>query len=46
MGRATERAAGRLVELEVGQQLTAGFEMEVVEGAQAIEKLVKQASGG
>ena len=39
MGRAAERAAGRLVELEVGQQLTAGFEMEVVEGVQAIEKL-------
>ncbi|MGD0110433.1 MAG: aldose 1-epimerase family protein [Armatimonadota bacterium] len=46
MGRAAERAAGRLVELEVGQQLTAGFEIEVVEGAQAIGKLVKEASGG
>jgi len=43
-GRAKERAAGRLVELEVGQQLTAGFEIEVVEGKEAIEKLVKEAS--
>ena len=46
MGRAAERAAGRLVELEVGRQITAGFEIEVVEGKQAIEKLAKEAAGG
>jgi hypothetical protein len=44
MGRAAERAAGRLVELEVGQQITAGFEIEVVEGREAVEKLAKEAS--
>ena len=32
MGREAKRAAGRLVELAVGQQITAGFGFEVVEG--------------
>ena len=31
MGREQERAAGRLVELAVGEQITAGFELEVIE---------------
>jgi hypothetical protein len=44
LGRAAERAAGRLIELEVGQQITAGFELEVVEGREAIEKLAQEAA--
>jgi len=46
LGRAAERAGGRLVELEAGQRITAGFEIEVVEGAATLEELMKQASGG
>jgi len=45
LGRAAERAAGRLVELEVGQQITAGFEMEVVAGSAALDALARQAGG-
>jgi hypothetical protein len=44
MGRAAERAAGRVIDLEVGQQISAGFEIEVVEGAEAVDKLAKEAS--
>jgi len=44
LGRAAERAAGRLVELEVGQEIGAGFEIEVVEGEQALDEMKKQAS--
>jgi hypothetical protein len=43
MGREVERAAGRLVELDPGQQITAGFEIEVVEGKRALERLAKEA---
>jgi len=42
-GRAAERAAGRLVELEVGQEISAGFEIEVVEGAEALAALAQEA---
>ncbi len=44
MGRAAEREAGRLVELEVGQEITTGFEIGVVEGEEAIGELRRQAS--
>jgi len=44
MGRAAERAAGRLVELEVGAQITAGFEIEIYEGAAALDTIAKEAS--
>jgi len=44
MGRAAEREAGRLVELEVGQEIAAGFEIGVVEGEEAIGELRRQAS--
>jgi len=43
LGRAAERAAGRLVELEVGQEITGGFELEVVEGSEALEGLAEEA---
>lgn len=43
LGRAAERAAGRLVELEVGQEITAGFQIEVVEGPKALDDLARQA---
>ena len=46
MGRAAERAAGRLVQLDVGQEITAGFEIEVVEGKEAAEVLVREARLG
>jgi hypothetical protein len=45
MGREVERAAGRLVELDPGQHITAGFEIEVVEGKRAVERLAKEAQG-
>jgi hypothetical protein len=45
MGRSAERAAGRVIEMEVGQQVSAGFEIEVVEGAEAVEALAKEAAG-
>lgn len=45
MGREVERAAGRLVELDPGQQITAGFEIEVVEGKKALESLAKEVQG-
>ena len=41
LGRSAEREAGRLVELEVGEQIEAGFELSVVEGADAVRFLVK-----
>ena len=44
MGRAAERAGGRLVMLEVGQEISAGFELEVVEGEAGVDALVKEAS--
>jgi hypothetical protein len=44
LGRAAERAAGRLVELEVGQEINAGFHIEAVEGPQALEDLAQHAA--
>jgi hypothetical protein len=44
MGREHERAAGRLVELAVGEQVSAGFELAVVEG-EGLEALVREAGG-
>jgi len=46
LGRSRERQAGRLVELEVGECIEAGFEIDVVEGAEGIDELVREASGG
>ncbi len=43
LGRAAERAAGRLVELEVGEEITGGFELEVVEGHEALDALAQEA---
>lgn len=43
LGRAAERAAGRLVELEVGEEINAGFQIEVVEGSEALDDLARQA---
>jgi len=45
LGREAERAAGRLVELAVGEHITAGFEVEVVEAAEAVETLAREAAG-
>ena len=45
LGRAAERAAGRLKELDVGEVYEAGFEIELVEGAEAVEALAQEAAG-
>ena len=45
MGRTAERAAGRGVELAVGDELSAGLELEVVEGEQAVDRLAREARG-
>jgi hypothetical protein len=44
MGRAVERADGRLVILDVGQEINAGFELEVVEGEDALNSLAREAA--
>ena len=44
LGRSAERAAGRLVMLEVGQEVSAGFEIEVVEGKMALDALPREAA--
>jgi len=45
VGRSAARASGRLVEVEVGQEVTAGFEIAVVEGADAVDALAEEAGG-
>lgn len=45
LGRSAEREAGRLVELEVGERIEAGFEISVIEGADALDALAEEASG-
>jgi hypothetical protein len=45
MGRAATRAAGELVELPVGGDLQAGFEIDVVEGKAALVELRREARG-
>jgi hypothetical protein len=44
MGRAAARAAGELVELAVGEEIEAGFELEVVEGEAALDRLAREAA--
>jgi hypothetical protein len=44
LGRSAERAAGRLVTLEVGEEVSAGFEIEVVEGKEALDALAREAA--
>ncbi len=46
IGRSAARAAGSLVELEVGEEVAAGFELEVVEGRDALERLAREAALG
>ncbi|UCC68727.1 MAG: aldose 1-epimerase family protein [Armatimonadota bacterium] len=46
MGRAVERADGRLVILEVEQEINAGFELEVVEGEDDLNSLAREAAVG
>jgi hypothetical protein len=44
IGRSAARAAGVLAELEVGQEVSAGFQLDVVEGKQALEALAREAA--
>ncbi len=44
VGRATAREAGELVELAPGQEVEAGFEIDVVEGEEALEQLAREAA--
>ncbi len=44
IGRSAAREEGGLRELEVGEEITAGFELEVVEGEEALEALAREAS--
>jgi hypothetical protein len=44
IGRSAARAAGSLVELAVGEEVTTGFELEVVEGQEALDCLAEQAT--
>ncbi len=43
IGRAATRAAGDLVELPVGAEVQAGFELDVVEGEAALDELRREA---
>jgi hypothetical protein len=43
IGRKAARAAGELVELDVGEEIEAGFEAEVVEGEAALDQLEREA---
>jgi hypothetical protein len=45
IGRAAAREAGELVELAPGQEMEAGFEIDVMEGETALELLEREASG-
>jgi hypothetical protein len=42
VGRSAARSAGRLVELKVNEEVTAGFEIEVVEGADEVDALAAE----
>jgi hypothetical protein len=44
MGRAAARAAGELVELAVGEEIETGFELEVVAGEAALDRLAREAA--
>lgn len=44
IGRSAARAAGELVELAVGEEIEAGFELEVVEGEAALDQLAREAA--
>jgi hypothetical protein len=45
IGRAAARAASELVELPVGGEVEMGFELDVVEGEEALDQLKREASG-
>ncbi len=44
IGRAAARAAGELVELAVGEEIEAGFELEVVWGEDTLDQLAREAA--
>jgi hypothetical protein len=44
LGRTHERQAGRLLELDAGQEISAGFEIDIVEGTDAVAALARQAA--
>jgi len=44
LSREVEREAGRLVELTPGESVSMGFELEVMEGAEAVGKLAREAA--
>jgi hypothetical protein len=44
IGRSAAREAGALVELDVGQEVTAGFQIDVVEGQEAVDALAREAA--
>lgn len=46
VGRAAARAAGELAELAVGEEAAMGFELEVVEGEEALNQLKREATAG
>ncbi len=45
LGRRHEREAGRLLELGIAEAVETGFEVEVVEGAEAVERAVAEVRG-